>query len=99
MPKTTLADRLSTFQQLERIREAYRHGKKVYVFEGVKFRIRRCGPDNNYLVVSPMERGRYTPVVNFPYSMRKHDERMELRRGQQIEYKKSIRFRKPAGAG
>jgi hypothetical protein len=78
LSKTTLADRLEKKQ--EHIREAYSRGKRTYTFEGVKFKLRRCGPENNYLAVSPASKGRVTPVLNFPYSRRKHDERMELKR-------------------
>jgi hypothetical protein len=78
MPKTTLAERLAKKQ--EQIREAYRQGKRTYEFEGVKFKLRLGDPDRNYLIVSPKSKDRLTPVLNFPYEQRKHDERMELKR-------------------
>ena len=76
MPKTTLADRLSA--HVPKIRAAYRQGKRTWIEDGVKFNIRRCGPDNNYLAVSPVKG--FAPVLNFPYDERKHDDRMEMKR-------------------
>lgn len=75
MPKTPADEGLSS----SKIRKEYRRGKRQFVHKGVKFKIRRGGPDNNYLMVSPVE-WNGGPVMNFPYDEQKHDDMMERRR-------------------
>lgn len=57
----------------------YRDGKRILTIDKVKFRLRRGGPDNNFLMVTPDEEERRTPVLNFAYDERVEDRRTSLK--------------------
>jgi len=79
MPDAKLADNLQ--KDAEKIRAAYKNGKRTYKVQNVMFRIRRCGPESNYLAVSPVSKHMVVPVLNIPYDLAKHERMMEARRG------------------
>ena len=71
------------------LRRMYRDGIRIVVVDGVKFRIVRCGPDNNFLSVSPEDPKRRTPVVNRVYDERKEDARSAAKSARRTDNKTS----------
>lgn len=53
----------------------YRDGKRTVEVDGVKFTLKRGGRDNNFLMVSPVEKDRFSPVLNLIYDQRIEDKR------------------------
>jgi hypothetical protein len=68
-----LADKVGKKKQ--EILKLYRSGNKTIEVCGVLFNIKRGGPDNNFIMVSPAEKGRLSPILNFVY-----DEQVEQKR-------------------
>jgi hypothetical protein len=74
MPKK-LEDKLDKYK----IKELYRSGKKTFTIDGVRFKIERGGPGNNFINVSPVSKSRLTPVFNFAYDERVEEQRTAVK--------------------
>lgn len=77
-----LADKLG--KRKDEIRKLYKSGKKKIVVDGVKFSIRRGGPSNNFLIVSPTEKERLTPILNFEYDMKVEEKRLQKKMSERM---------------